>query len=663
MATLVHMMRSRLLLPLAAAVLVPFALAQSKPQAQPEPVPMPPPIIAPVDKPYVGPISLSVDLRNNVDRVEHVHEEIPVEPRAEELVLLYPEWIPGDHAPSGPLQALGGIITAVDEKRVQWVRDRVNVYAFHVPLPAGAKTVTVDFDYLSPVKPGAGRIEISNVMADLEWNEVVMYPAGFYSRDIPVDATLKLPEGWKYATALETSSNDNGTVKFERTPLNTLVDSPLFAGLYMARLDLSPTPTDTVHINIVGDTAEDVVAPPEAVAGFKKLTLEADKLYGSHHYKHYDFLLLVSDQVGGVGLEHHQSSEDGWPAEYLTKWSEGVLDRDLLGHEYTHSWDGKFRRPADLWTPNFNVPMQDDLLWVYEGMTQYWGNILTARAGMRTPEQTRDILAYTAAGFAVDRGRDWRPLVDTTHQEIVSHRRPVSWVSWQRPEDYYTEGMLIWLDADTKIRELTGGQKSLDDFCKRFFGVYNGSFITDTYTFEDVVRDLNAVAPYDWKGFLQTRVYDLHPEVPTNGFTQGGYKLVYTDTPTQWYQDELKEFGASDFSTSLGLTVGEPKDGGPATVGNVSWDSPAFKAGITPGMTFVSVNGTTYTGKGLRAAILDAEKTKQPLQLEFKRGEDYKTIALPYFDGLRYPSLQRIAGTPDRLDDILAPSKAPLPAS
>ena len=655
------MTRPRLLLSLAVAIVVPCAPAQTKPQAQPEPAPMPPPIAAPVDKPYVGPISLLVDLSNNTDRVEHVHEEIPVEPRAKELVLLYPEWIPGDHAPSGPLQALGGIVTSVDGQRVQWVRDRVNVYAFHVPLALGAKTVTLDFDYLSPVKGSSGRVEVSNVMADLEWNEVVMYPAGYFSRDIPVDATLKLPQNWKYATALETASNDNGTVKFERTPLNTLVDSPLFAGLYLSRLDLSPTPTDTVHINIVGDTAESIVAPPEAVEGFKKLTLEADKLYGSHHYKHYDFLLLVSDQVGGVGLEHHQSSEDGWPKDYLTEWSKGVLDRDLLGHEYTHSWDGKFRRPADLWTPNFNVPMRDDLLWVYEGMTQYWGNVLTARAGMRTPEQTRDILAFTAAGFAADKGRDWRPLVDTTNQEIVSHRRPVSWVSWQRPEDYYTEGMLIWLDADTKIRELTNDQKSLDDFCKRFFGVYNGSFITDPYTLEDVIRDLNAVAPYDWKGFLQARVYDLHPEVPMDGFTQGGYKLVYTDTPVKWFEDELKNFGAADFSTSLGMSVQEPKGGGPATVGNVNWDGPAFKAGVTPDMTFVSVNGTAYTAEGLRKAILEAEKTHQPLQLQFKRGNDYRTISMPYFDGLRYPSLQRVDGTPDRLDDILAPSKAALP--
>ncbi len=624
---------------------------------------MPPPIVAPVDKPYIGPIELSVDLRNNVDRIERVHETIPVEPGAKEMVLLYPQWLPGDHEPAGPIESLGGIVTSVDGQRVQWVRDRVSVYAFHVPLPAGAKSVALDFDYLSPIKASAGRIEISDAIADLEWNEVVMYPAGYFSRDIPVDTTLMLPSGWKYATALETASDNGDTHTFQRTPLNTLIDSPLYAGRYYERVDLSPASTDTVHLNLFADAADDLKMTPEETAAHKRLAMEADKLYGSHHYKHYDFLLLMSDKVGGVGLEHHQSSEDGQPANYLTDWANGVAERDLLGHEYTHSWNGKFRRPADLWTPNFNVPMRDDLLWVYEGMTQYWGNVLTARAGMRTPEQTRDVLAHVAANFAASPGREWRPLVDTTNQPIVSQRRPVSWVSYQRPEDYYTEGELIWLDADTKIRELTNGSKSLDDFCKKFFGVYNGSFVTYQYTLADVVKDLNEVTPYDWKGFLQARVYDLHPAVPMNGFTQGGYKLVYTDKPADWLAKEEATAGYADFSTSLGISLGSRRKGSPSgVISNVWWGSPAFKAGITPGMEIVSVNGTAYTAKVLTDAILAAEKDKKPLQLQFRQENKYTTVAMEYYDGMRYPSLQRVDGTPDRLDDILAPNKSPLPA-
>ena len=648
-----------ILLPLLAVAL---AAPAQKPQPQPQPVPMPPAIQAPVDKPYVGPITLNVDLSNNVDRVERVHEEIPVEPGARELVLLYPQWIPGDHEPSGPIESLGGIVTAVDGTRVQWVRDRVNVYAFHVPLTRGAKVVSLDFDYLSPIKPSAGRVEVSDAIADLAWNEVVMYPAGYFSRDIPVDATLKLPAGWKYATALERASKEGDTVHFERTPLNTLVDSPLYAGLFYSRIDLSPTATDIVHLNIFADAAEDLKMTPEQLEAHKKLALEADKLYGSHHYKHYDFLLLLSDKVGGVGLEHHQSSEDGVGANYLTEWEGGVMERDLLGHEYTHSWDGKFRRPADLWTPNFNVPMRDDLLWVYEGMTQYWGNVLTARAGMRTPEQTREIFARVAADYAASPGRQWRPLVDTTNQPIVSQRRPVSWVSYQRPEDYYEEGMLIWLDADTKIRELTGGTRSLDDFCKRFFGVYNGSYITAPYTLDDVVHDLNAVAPYDWNGFLQQRVYDLHAEVPTDGFIRGGYKLAYTDTPSSWYDKELESDNIADFSTSLGIMVRSGKDGPENVVANVWWGSPAYKAGITPDSQILAINGKGYTSKLLIQTIVEAESTRKPFELQLRTGTDYKTVSVPYFDGLRYPSLQRVDGSPDRFGEILAPSKSPLPA-
>jgi predicted metalloprotease with PDZ domain len=374
-------------------------------------------------------------------------------------------------------------------------------------------------------------------------------------------------------------------------------------------------------------------------------------------------------------LEHHQSSENGQRPTYFTDWSAGVFGRDLLGHEYTHSWNGKFRRPADLWTPNFNVPMRDSLLWVYEGMTQYWGTVLTARSGMRTPEETRDILARIAAGFEASPGRTWRPLIDTTNQPTVSQRRPVSFVSWQLPENYYTEGELIWLDTDTKIRELTNGQKSLDDFAKAFFGVYNGSFVTLPYTFEDLVKTLNTVAPYDWAGFLRQRVFELHPQVPEDGFTRGGYKLVYTDTLQPWVQKAEGVNGLADFSTSLGFSVVVPRMGGdrdrgagPANAGptgsiaNVWWNSPAFKAGVTPAMEIVSVNGKAFTAQVLRDAILQAEKTKQPLSLQFRERDEYKTVSIPYYDGLRVPSLQRVEGTPDRLDDILAPSKSPLPA-
>ena len=640
-------------------------LAQSQNQPQPQPDPMPPPIAAPVDQPYVGPVKLTVDLTDNARRVASVHEDISAEPGAKELVLLYPQWIPGSHSPNGPISKLAGIVTTVDGQRVQWVRDRVNVYAFHVPLAAGSKVVGLDFQYLSPVKRMEGRIEVSDQIADLAWNTVVMYPAGYFSRDIDFDPTLKLPAGWKYATALETASVDGATVTFKRTSLNKLIDSPVYSGVNYKRIELSPTPTDKVFLDVFADAPEDLNITPEQLETHKNLAAEADKLYGSHHYDHYDFLLLLSDKVSGIGLEHHQSSEDGLPANYFTNWAAGVGRRDLLGHEYTHSWDGKFRRPAELWTPNFNVPMRDDLLWVYEGMTQYFGNVLTARSGMRTPEETREVFARVAAGFEISPGREWRPLVDTTNQPTVSQRTPVTWVSWQRPEDYYTEGALIWLDADTKIRELTGGQKSLDDFAKLFYGPYNGSYITFTYHFDDVVKALNTVAPFDWDSFLKSRVYDLHPAVPLDGITRGGYQLVYTDTPVAWVEKAEAAGGYADFSTSLGFSIGSPRDDNsknPGALSNVWWNSPAFKAGVTPDMQLLAVNGTAYTPAVLKQAIVAAENDTKPIDLTFMRGNQLKTIAIEYHRGLRYPSLQRVEGTPDRLDDILAPSKSPLPS-
>lgn len=636
---------------------------------QPQPTPMPAAIPAPVDRAYVAPVQLSVDITNLTDRVIHVRETFPVESGAKELVLLYPQWIPGAHSPTGPIERLAGIFTSVNGKRVQWTRDPVNVFAFHVPLPGGAKEVELEFDYLSPNRSAEGRIEMSEAIADVEWDEMLMYPAGHFSRDIPFDVKLKLPEGWKYATALETASAQAQVVNFRRTTLNTLVDSPLYAGSHFKRIDLSPTATDKVFLNVFADDEKYLEITDDELKQHRQLAIEADRLYGSHHYDHYDFLLLLSDKVGGIGLEHHQSSENGQRAKYFTDWSGGVLDSDLLGHEYTHSWNGKFRRPADLWTPNFNVPMRDDLLWIYEGMTQYWGIVLTARSGMRSAEDTRNVLAHYAAGFENSPGRNWRPLLDTTNQPTISQRRPVTWVSWQLREDYYEEAALIWLDADTKIRELTRGQKSLDDFAKAFFGVYNGSFITFPYTLDDVVQSLNGVAPYDWATFLKERVYEVHASVPEDGFTRGGYKLVYTDNEQPTYDRGLAVDGLADFSSSLGIVVVVPKDGaaddsaGPAgSLAEVIWDSPAFKAGVTPDMQLISVNSKEFSPDVLHDAILAAEQGKQPLKLQFKRGNIYTTISIPYFGGLRVPSLQRVDGTPDRLGEILAPSKSPFPA-
>ena len=618
----------------------------------PQPVPMPPPIVAPVDTPYPGTISLLVDASNITDRVFNVHETIPV--KAREITLLYPEWVPGNHAPSNQVEALGGLVVNANGKRIAWVRDRVNMHAFHIEVPQNASTLEVNFQYLGPQDPKKGRID--SRFADITWQSALLYPAGYFSRDIKFEATLRLPDGWKFACALETKSQNGDTVAFKETTLNTLIDSPLYAGENFKRVDLSTGPDNPVYLDIFGEKPADLAITPEELQYHKNLVIEAQKLFKSHHYNHYDFLFSVSDIVSGKGLEHHQSSEDGARANYFTEWNAGVMGRDLLPHEYTHSWNGKFRRPADLWTPNFNVPMRNDLLWVYEGLTDYWGNVLAARSGMRTAEQGRDVWALFAADFENSPGRTWRSLEDTTNQPIISSHfaNPEEWPSWQRSYDYYPESDLIWLEADTRIREMSDNKKSLDDFAKLFYGMDNGSYVTVGYSLEDIIKALNTVQPYDWAGFFRERVYEVNPKVPENGFTQGGYRLVYNDQEPEWEKGVEKDdpTRSTSFATSLGFSV--KPDGG---LNQVWWDSLAFKAGITPDMQLQAVNDQKFTIKDLQDTILAAEQSKSPIKLLLKRGGEFVTVSLDYHGGMRYPHLERVEGTPDRLDEVLAPAE------
>jgi predicted metalloprotease with PDZ domain len=629
-------------------VLTTAAYAQNSPG--PQPAPLPPPIVAPADIPYPGTISLMVDLTNINDRILNVQETIPVKPG--KITLLYPEWLPGTHSPSNPVENMAGLVVTANGKRIDWVRDRVKMHAFHIDVPQGVTTLEVNFQYLAAMSPKQSRI--SSKFADLTWNSVLVYPAGYFSRRIQFAPLLRLPDGWKFASALETQSQDGSLIHFKDTTLNTLIDSPLYAGVNFKRVDLSSGPDNPVYLDVFADKPADLEITPEELQFHKNLVIEAQKLFNSHHYSHYDFLFSVSDTVSGKGLEHHQSSEDGARANYFTDWAAGVGGRALLPHEYTHSWNGKFRRPADLWTPNFNVPMQNDLLWVYEGLTDYYGNVLTARSGLCTPEQARDMFALTAASFEVSPGRTWRSLDDTTNQPIISSHgaSPETWPSWQRSYDYYPESDLIWLDADTKIRELSGGTKSLDDFAKLFFGMDNGSYITKTYTLDDLVAALNSVQPFDWKGFLRTRVYEVNPQVPEGGITQGGYRLVYNDNEPEWMKHGGDPSRPISFATSLGFSVN-----GEGNLSGVWWDSLAFKAGITPDMHLEAVNDQKFSIANLHDAILSAEKTKAPIKLLLKREDEFITVTLNYYAGLRYPHLERVEATPDHLDQILEPSK------
>lgn len=636
-----------------AALAGPAAAQEASQTPGPQPLPFAQPAPEPRDVPYAGTIRLTVDATDTERRIFQVRETVPVAGPGP-LTLLFPKWLPGDHSPTGQLDKFAGLKVSAGGRELAWRRDPADVYAFQIDVPAGAGAVDLAFQSLSPTDPSQGRVMVTPAMLNVQWDAVALYPAGYFTRQIPVEASIKLPAGWTQASALEpVGAATDGVIRFKPVSFATLVDSPLFAGRYAKSFDLDPGAAAPVRLNLFADRPELLAGATQAtIEPHRQLVRQAYKLYGSHHYDHYDFLLALSDQLGRIGLEHHRSSENGLGAGYFSEWDKSAPMRDLLPHEYTHSWNGKFRRPADLWTPNFNTPMRDSLLWVYEGQTQYWGFVLAARSGLLTGQQTLDALAATAAYYSTIPGRDWRPLEDTTNDPIIAERRPLPWRTWQRSEDYYSEGQLIWLDADTLIRERTGGKRSLDDFAKAFFGVDNGSWTTRTYGFDDVAAALDQVMPYDWASFLKTRIDTLRPQAPLDGLARGGWKLVYTDAPTDYFKQEEGFRKITDLTYSLGAMLG--RDG---EVRGVLWDSPAFKAGITAGAKIVAVNGTAYDTDRLKEAITAAKTDGKPISLIVRSGDAYGVVAVDYHGGLRYPRLERIQGTPDRLSAILAPRK------
>ena len=610
---------------------------------------MPPQIAAPKDIPYPGTIRLSVDATDIERRIFNVHEIVPVH-AGESIVLLYPQWLPGHHAPVGEIDEVAGLVMSVNGARVEWQRDPVDVFAFHVAVPASATTLDVNFQFTSPVDASEGRVVVTPDMLNLQWNAVALYPAGYFSRQIMVEPSVRLPDGWQLATALDAAASNGGATTFKPVSFNTLVDSPIFAGRYFKRLDLDPGGPAPVHLNIVADRADLLEMKPEQLEAHRALVQQAYKLYGSHHYDHYDFLLALSDHMGGIGLEHHQSSEDATVPTYFTEWEKDADTRDLLPHEYTHSWNGKFRRPADLWTPNFNVPMRDSLLWVYEGQTQYWGFVLAARSGLLTKQQTLDAIAATAAVYDNRVGREWRALEDTTNDPIMAMRRPLPWRSWERSEDYYSESQLVWLDVDTLIREKSGDRKSLDDFARLFFGVNDGSFVTLTYTLDDVAKALNTVQPYDWAMFLRARLDGHGPGAPLDGIARGGYKLVYTETPSDYFRDSEARRKVTDLTYSLGMIIAAE-----GRLSDVLWEGPAYKSGLTVGTQIIAVNGVAFDADRLKSTIRDAKQSGAATELLVKNGDRFRTVKFDYHEGLRYPRLEREGNAPARLDQILTP--------
>jgi len=620
------------------------ALPAHAENSKPQPVPITDTIPAPRDVTFPGTVTLNIDATDTRRGIFTTQETISGV-SAGHMVLLFPKWLPGNHSPTGQIDKLAGLHISANGQEIPWTRDPVDVTAFHIDVPQGATAIDIKLQFLSATKSDQGSIVMSQNLLRLQWNSMSLYPAGYFTRDIPVQATVTYPQGWTAASGLPSTANGS-VYRYQATDYDTLVDSPVLAGRYYKKWALSPR----VNLNVFADNAAELAATPEQIAAHERLVTQAVKLFGAQHYDTYEFLLAISDQIGGIGLEHHRSSEDGVKLGYFLNWKDGPGPRNLLPHEYTHSWDGKFRRGAELWTPDYRTPMIDKSLWVYEGQTQFWGYVLQARSGIVSKQDTLDMYASILASLDNRPGRNWKPLIDTTNDPTISQRRPRGWVSYQRSEDYYNEGLLVWMEVDSILRRESHGKKSIDDFARAFFGLTDGDYGEVTYTFDDVVKTLNHVLPYDWAGLLSKRLTEVGQPAPISGFAANGYKLVYTEEPSSASKDSEKTRKTADFSYSLGIAVG--KD---AEITGVGWETPAFKAALAPGDTIVAVNGAAYSDAVLKAAITAAKTGTTPITLLVKHDDAIGTVAIDYHGGLRYPHLEKTGTGEGGLDRLLQP--------
>ncbi|HET7268244.1 MAG TPA: M61 family peptidase [Oleiagrimonas sp.] len=598
-----------------------------------------------------GTVALTVRLPDPAQKVLYVNEVMPV--RAGKLTLYYPKYIPGDHAPDGPIGKVMGLEISAHGQRIAWHRDAVDMFTFHLTIPEGVDTIDIRFQY-----PASHRV--TPELMDLTWDHVSLYRAGYPSREQMFQPSLVIPADWHYASALVTESRSGKRIRFKPVPYNTLVDSPVIAGRHFRQIDLTPAGSD-VHryLDLVGDSAEAIAIKPRQIADYRNLVKQAQALFHSHHYDSYHFLLTLSDYTSAGGLEHHQSSDDRarGGSHMFSDRAHFMLDASLLPHEYTHSWNGKFMRPAELWQPNFEKPEHTKMIWVYEGLTVYLGDMLTVRSGLWSPQTWRDVVAYRAAVLAHRRGRAWRPLIDTTTAAQLLYGAPMAWSNWRRTTDFYREGELLWLAVDTKMRALSDDRHTLEDFARRFFGIDNGSYVTHRYTFANLVSALDAVQPYDWGSFLHGWLNGVGNEVPLlSGIRRSGWKLVYTDKPSR-YQLALQNVGNGELSPmgvnamfSVGLFVDRK-----GNIRDVLWHGPAFKAGLAPGMKLTAINGHAYSTDVLRRQIAQAHKGTGAIEFRARGDGITRTYTVHYDGGLKFPHLVRRAGTPNYLKQILEP--------
>ncbi len=592
-------------------------------------------------------VTISVDATTAPRKIFHATLKIPA--TAGDLTLYYPKWIPGEHAPDGPVIDLAGLKFSAGGQTLKWRRDLLDGFTIHVEVPAGVTDVDAELDFLSPATFEAGFSAGSSAtdkMAVISWNQVLLYPKGWKSDDINYTASLKLPQGWKFGTPLPVSNQSGNEIHFATVSLTTLVDSPVITGEFLKVVPLAQDPL--TEMDIAADSAAALDAPQEVWDHYKNLVEQTKKLFGAHHYRDYHFLFSLSDHVAHFGLEHHESDDSRIGERGLVDEGPRKLAAGLLPHEYVHSWNGKYRRTADLATPDYQVPMQDDLLWVYEGLTNYLGVVLTGRSGLRTPDQERDDLARTAAALDHTPGRQWRNLQDTADAAPQLYFSPEAWHSWRRGVDFYEEDTLNWLWTDVIIRQQSKGKKTLDDFCKLFHGAPSTPPMVKPYTFDDVVNTLNQVAPYDWRGFWTERLTNHGPGAPLGGIEGSGWKVVYDETPSEMESSGESLYHFIDAAYSIGLDLRD--DGG---ITDTIEGMPAAKAGVGPGMKLVAVNGRKFSVEVLHDALKAGKNSSEPLALLVENTDYYKTYLLDYHGGERYPHLVRDESKPDLLSEIL----------
>jgi predicted metalloprotease with PDZ domain len=596
------------------------------------------------------PITLSVDLSDAPRKFLRAELTIPVQPGP--LTLVYPQWLPGEHGPTGPIEDFAGLVISANGQPLSWQRDDVNMFAFHITVPPGVTTLDIRDDFLATAQASGFSTGASTTatLALLSWNEFVLYPSGDASAQVIVQPSLKLPDGWKFGTALTVASSEGNLIHFRPVPLNMLVDSPVLCGRFFKEIPLAPEVTPSHYLDLAADGPEDLNISASMTAAFSNLVRETGPLYASRHYESYHFLVSLSDSVAHFGLEHHQSSDDRAEARNFLDDDLGFLNGDLLPHEFTHSWNGKYRRPAGLATSNFQQPMRGDLLWVYEGLTQYLGDVLAARSGIWTADQYRAYLAASAAELDHRPGRTWRDLQDTASAAQTLYATNDEWDNWRRSVDYYAEGELIWLDVDTTIRKLSGNKKSLNDFCARFLGLGgNTPPKVVPYTFEDVVANLNTIQPCDWAAFFHERLTSKSPHAPLGGITNGGYRIQYTEQTNDYLRaTEWRDRGVNAWY-SIGLRDSDD------VIADVLIGSPAYNAGLGPGMRIIAVNGRRASDELLRQALRDAKGGTSPIELIVENTGFFKVVKINYHGGEKYPHLVRESNAPAYLDDILKP--------